>query len=217
MSGETPEAATWPGSPYDLKAKDFTDPLTAVLRELHVLEDKGEGEVTWNKTPFSYQVITAGATRFSRNWSTIVGALGGAGTIGSIIKALGYNSDQPAQAAAFTASAAFLLSATTIAIAIMVRADVGARGQASAAQYAARATIASAMMASSRYGRPIPTPPPPPEPRYMLKTKDAKWYAVKSFELTGGGRLAAVVGPDDSRIPGDEIDVLVPTNSWGAE
>jgi hypothetical protein len=208
------DAAQWPGTPYAPDAADLIKPLKAVLEELRVLEDTTQ-EVTWNKTPLSYQVISAGATRFSRNWSVIVAGFGGAGALASAIRGFGFDAEQSIEAATFTASAALLLGAAIIAIATMVKADVNARGSASAAQYAARASITCAMLTSSQYGRPVPPASPSPEPNYMIKTKQGEWHPVKSFQKTSTGVLVKV--DDGTLIPARQIDVIVPTSVWSRE
>jgi hypothetical protein len=216
MSSTASDLAEWPGTPYAPDAADFIRPLQAVLKELHVLEDTSEKEQrSLTKTPFSYEVITAGAMTFSRNWSVIIGALGGVGAITSAIKAAGYGSSQPIQAATFTASAAFLLAATVVAIAIMVKADVQARGAASSAQYAARASITSAMLASSRYGRPVAQPnptPPPPASNYLVEV-GGKWYPVNEFKQTAKGVVADLIGRDDD-VPVSQVKGITTSSVW---
>jgi hypothetical protein len=216
MSTDSPPTDEWPGNPYKADAADFIAPLSAVLQHLHVLEDTGEEKLrTLTNTPFSYEVITAGATAFSRNWSVVLGALGGVGGITSVVKALGYNSEHATQAATFTASAAVLFSATIVAIAIMVKADVQARGAASSAQYSARANIAAAMMASSRYGRPVPPPapaPPPPASNYLVQV-GGKWYPVNEFKQTAAGVVADLIGRDDD-VAIIEVDGITTSSVW---
>lgn len=216
MAAGVTESTTWPGAPYSPDAGDFVVPLSAVLKALHVLEDPDEEEErSVVNTPFSFQVITAGATAFSRNWSAIIGALGGAGAITSALKATGYGSAEPVLAAVFTASAAVLLSATVISVALMVTSDVRARAAASAAQYAARATITSAMMTSSRYGRPVaPTPPSPPAPasNYLVEV-GGKWYAVKEFKQTADGVVADLHGRDDV-VPMSRVNGITTSSVW---
>jgi len=57
--------------------------------------------------------------------------------------------------------AAILLSATVLAIAIIIRSDVLARGQASSAEYAARADVTTAMLtATYQWVQSTPEAPP---------------------------------------------------------
>src|ERR1700722_13286937 len=84
------------------------------------------------KTPYSLQDIKSGATTLTKLWAVAVAAAGGAPAVWAIIEGLansvgGSKSDVPLVRAAFVISGAVLLSAVSIAIAIIVRGDVAAR------------------------------------------------------------------------------------------
>jgi hypothetical protein len=193
----------WPGSAYDKEADDLSLPSQQLLKDLKLLE--GEGAPTLWRTPPSLQVITAGSTALSKGWASLVGIFGGAGAIWTALQGFGADpQDEPLQRAVFVASAAVILAAAVIAIAVIVRGDVTARAEASAAEYQARAHVATALLNSFQFGRFLPTPVQ--ETRYWLRAKDAhgrpepKWRGVVGFEHDEQQGLVAVVD-DGRRVP----------------
>lgn len=205
-------AVKWPGKAYDPEGDDLGVPLQQLLVDLHVLEKEGDKAGLF-VTPLSLQVITSGSTALAKGWSSFVGLLGGGVAITAAATALGYDSAEVIEAAVFTASAGIVAAATAVSIAIIVRADVLARATASAAQYEARAAIASALLNSAQYNIPIPPTPPTREPNYMLRTNDDRWHAVERFSLGDAGVLAKVRG-SDTPIPMAHMTAIIPTSSW---
>lgn len=209
-------AVKWPGKAYDETADDLGPPIQQLLVDLHVLEDESEaGKRTAFRTPFSLQVITAGATAMAKVWPVIITTLG---TVGgwSLWRGLGYDSNDPVPAAAFTLAAGLFAAAVVIGIAVIVRADVSARATATAAQYHARAQVTSALLSSSQYNVPLPPQPPAPALNYMLMTKDDRWHPVTSFRATSHGVVVAHVIDQDEPIPMAEVCALVPTTVWNS-
>jgi ketosteroid isomerase-like protein len=101
-------------------------------------------------TPASMQVIKSGALSITKRWTKIVSRVGGgvsgvlavfAGYVATVQKDLG----DPVTVALIGA-AALLASATALAIALFVKGDLEARGQATAARHAARGEIVAAFL-----------------------------------------------------------------------
>ncbi|HEU4514133.1 MAG TPA: hypothetical protein VFR87_13590 [Nocardioidaceae bacterium] len=137
MSRERP--VRWPGKAYAAEADDLGEPLQQLLRDLHVLEEKGDEKNLgpFRGTPYSVQVITAGATALGKGWAAVIGLVGGGGALAAGLTGLGYGSEEPLLAATFTA-----------------------------AQYEARAVISSALLGSANYNRPTAAAP---TPHYMAQ------------------------------------------------
>jgi hypothetical protein len=96
--------------------------------------------------------------------------------------------------AAFILGGSLLGVAVVLALAIIVRADVSGRATASAAQYNARAAVATALLTSF-----VSPPAPPVEvPGYEIKVRggDNSWLPVERFVWIRGG-LFARVGNDN--------------------
>jgi hypothetical protein len=101
-------------------------------------------------TPASMQVIKSGALSITKRWTKIVSRVGGgvsgvlavfAGYVGTVQKDLG-----DSVTVALIGAAALLASATALAIALFVKGDLEARGQATAARHAARGEIVAAFL-----------------------------------------------------------------------
>jgi hypothetical protein len=204
----------WPGKAYDAAGEDLGGPIQQLLIDLHVLENEDDHKDMgpFTGTPFSIQVITAGATALAKVWPGLIALLGGGGAIAVGLEALGYGSDQPAQAAAFTLAAAILGSAVAISIAVIVKADVSARAMASAAQYHARSEVTGALLRSSQYNVPVPAVVPPAL-NYLVMTRDQQWYAVQGFRLTPNGVVVDLIGRDHP-IPITEVAGITPSTVW---
>jgi hypothetical protein len=128
--------------------------LAQLLTALQLLATDGDRKnavnKTWrDRTPASMQVIKSGALSLTKAWSTWVAGAGGlsavvaAGTafFGSLRSDLG----DPI-IVALVAGASLILSATGIALALFIKGDLEARGQATAARHAGRAEVASAFL-----------------------------------------------------------------------
>lgn len=211
MSREKP--VKWPGRAYSADAEDLGEPLQQLLQDLHVLEREGDEHDLgpFRGTPYSVQVITAGATALGKGWTAVVGFLGGGGALAAGLQGLGYASEEPLLAATFTASAAVLLAAVAVSIAVMVRADVSARATASAAQYRARADISSALLSSGNYNRPAPAVPSAPASRYMARVGD-RWFPVKEFRQGVNGVVADLVGASEVEV--SKLAGVTSTDAW---
>ncbi len=141
MPSDSNNQASWPPN---------TSPARALLEDLNLLETKDDqlrGNSLWS-TPWSLQVITAGATSATKWVASIGGAAGLMASIGTAVTALNAGDNVPLQLVAVGALAV-ILSATILAIALMVRADVGARASVTAAEYQARALLASTYLQAS--------------------------------------------------------------------
>ncbi len=204
----------WPGKAYDEDGDDLGAPLQQLLIDLHVLEKEGDvGAVTWTQTPPSVQVITAGATTLGKYWPAVIAFFGGGGAIATGIKGWGLGTgNSVTERAVLTASAAGLAAAVAIAVAIMVRADVGSRALASAAQYQARASVASALLTSGHYNVPLPPDPAPPVAHYMLQT-GGRWYPVREFASSDSGVVAYLVD-NPAPVPLSQVSGLVTNDAW---
>jgi hypothetical protein len=141
----------WPGQPTSLDS-DLLQPTGDLLRGLALLEnnpDPGTQEAqtaastsAFGATPYSMQVITAGSLALSKTAMRIITGLGGFAAVGATVSSFFQNLD-PAPQVALLGGAAIVLAASAISIAIVVRADVSARGSAQAAEYQARGLVAS--------------------------------------------------------------------------
>ncbi len=188
-----------------------TPHLKNFLVDLHVLEKDGEAATLIGGTPPSQQVITAGGTSFAKWWTGIAGAGLGGGALVQGLRAAGNDGSDGASPDVLTVSAAVMASVAVLAIAIIIRADVSARAVASAAEYQARAAIATALINSFQYEAPAPGPVAP-EPKHVVRTKRDEWAAVRHFEWDDGKLVARV---DDTRtIPVGELAWVTPTGVW---
>jgi hypothetical protein len=134
------------------------------------------------KTPYSLQDIKSGATALTKLWAVAVAAAGGAPAIWAIIEGLansvgGSKSDVPLVRAAFVISGAVLLSAVSIAIAIIVRGDVAARATAHAARRSAEGAIVSSVLANYRFALPS---------GWLVKKTDGTYLKIDQLNWAGG-------------------------------
>jgi hypothetical protein len=176
MTNPTP---TWPSS--------AGSSIQALIENLRAVgQSDAEANHKVNVTPYSLQVLQAGATALSRRWAVIVAAAGGLPALlaifQSITNKLGRQDHSDVVRAAFLVSGSVLLSTVVIAVAIIVRSDVMARATATAAQKQAEATIAVASLTSYQFAQ---TPPAPIGP-FLLKKKDGTIQKVESFAISNG-------------------------------
>lgn len=193
----------WPaGKAYDESAEDLGLPIRNLLYGLRLLEnpeDEGKG-VGFKETPQSLQVLTSGATSVTKLYAALATAVGGGSALFTGITAI-WGSFKDLQQAVLMASAAVLGSAVVIAVAVMVRGDVSSRARAHAAEYEARAAVATAMIDSIKSA--MPEPPVVRETRYSIRKNGEKtWHQVKAFELSDGTVIA--------KTQGDEV----PSTEW---
>lgn len=175
----TDVAPTWPGSAG-----------TSIQQLIEQLRNAGKADAENNRdrfgTPYSLQVMKAGATTLSKRWAAIVAAAGGLPALGTIVQSmtntLGRQDNDPLVRAAFLVSGSVLLSTVVIAVAIIVRSDVTARATAAAAQKHAEAEIAVASLTSYQFAREIPPPIGP----FLLKKKDGSIHKIDSFRMANG-------------------------------
>lgn len=148
-------------------------------------------------TPYSLQVITAGSLSFSQQAVKIVTALGGSAAILAAIKAIWFTSGS-AERASIVAGAAVVLAALIISLAIIVRSDVQARATAQAAEYEARARIASVFLQTAERTQPGPTPAA--TRKYWLTKDDSQaWLEVDHF-AADGNKLVAVLADQNKTV-----------------
>jgi hypothetical protein len=187
----------WPGKGYDPEGTDLSQPMRQLLVDLNLLENPTpDDKAHWRfGTPRSLQVITSGASSISK---LVVGAVGGVGGLSALATGLnGFfgkvgpnNLDTPMVRTAFIVAGALLGAAVAISLAIVVRADVSARAASTAAQFDARARVASALLRSYV----APAVAPPAETPYAVQTKDNSWHLVKEFRWQDGRAVAVVEG-----------------------
>lgn len=206
--------AKWLGEGYPpAQGTKKWPPFRHFLVDLNVLEKDGEEAKLFRGTPPSLQVITAGGTAMAKWWTGLAAAGFGGSALVQGLKALNWlpGADvEGLQQAVLTGSAAFVAAAAAIAIAVIVRADVSGRAVASAAEYQARAAIATALIQSFQYesGPPVAAP----EPKHVIRTRRGEWEAVRQFEWLDGrmvGRVSAT-----KTIPVREISWITPSGVW---
>lgn len=202
----------WPAADGDLLG-----PMQGVLEGIAVLETKEDQSSAEKKensllsftqatTPYSLQVITAGALAFSQQAAKVVAGLGGVTAILAAIKGIWYTSNST-EAAAMVGGAAFVLAALFVALAVIVRSDVQARSLAQAAEYQARARVAATFLEGTE-GRKANASE---EVRmYWLRRSGLQAFqAVDHFEVRGNGFVAVLADQTKTEVPPNEIDVVI--------
>jgi hypothetical protein len=187
----------WPGKGYDPEGTDLSQPMRQLLIDLNLLESPATGEkVSLRRgTPHSLQVMTSGATSISK---LVVGAVGGIGGLSALATGLnGFfgkvgpdNLDTPLVRTAFIIAGALMGMAVAVSLAIVVRADVSARAESSAAQFTARAQVAAALLQSYV----APAIAPAEETSYAVRTTDDSWHKVLEFRWDHNGVVAVIDG-----------------------
>ena len=187
----------WPSKGYDPEGADLSKPTQQLLVDLKLLPDpESKEKVGWIAgTPESLQVMTAGATSISK---LVIGAVGSLGGLGALATGLnGFfvgvgpdNLDTPLVRTAFILGGALIAGAVAISLAIVARSDVTARAQATAAQFEARAKVASAVLDS------YVTPPlaAKQETSYAVQTNGDSWHVVEEFRWQDNTIVAVIDG-----------------------
>ncbi|GIH11544.1 hypothetical protein Rhe02_96110 [Rhizocola hellebori] len=213
MASNGDNRVRWPGNAFSAQGDDLASPIKILLEQLRLLEtfDK-QDRVSLGGTPLGLQVITAGASSMAKWWTWVVAALGGGTALIAGIKGLPGKADS-SQRTMFIAALAVLLGAVTIAIALIVRADLSARAVASAAQYGARSAVAAALLENLQHAGPAAPAPPGPQAAaghmgYVVKRRgENNWAAVKSFAWEADGTIAVVT--EDRKILSKDVEALV--------
>lgn len=138
-----------PGAPIQSEATDIADPLRVLLVDLGLLEsstDLEKGVSLTGGTPASLQVIKAGALSVTKAWTALTASAGFAGASATLIAAWKAASDN--LQIALIGGASLILAATAIAIALIVRGDVGARAATTVELYRSRAQISNSFLAA---------------------------------------------------------------------
>jgi len=165
-NGATGTTTTPPRKPEEpqmsqvLKPLKWAEPATAVqpsvsldtlLQGLQLLatdeaRDKAKDETGWTaETLSSMQVIKSGTLAITKFWSKTVAAAGGGAAalltiVGGYLKIFRENVGDPIAVSLF-AGAALVLAAASIALAVIIKGDLDARGIATAARTEARAAV----------------------------------------------------------------------------
>ena len=208
---------TWPAANADLlkPTKDLLEGVAVLEGEddINVAsgsappKDQPFNPFSSSTTPYSLQVITAGSLAFSRQASKIVTALGGSAAILAAIKAIWFTSGAT-EIATIIAGAVVLLAAVFVSLAIIVRSDVQARATAQAAEYEARARIASAFLQTAERAQPGSTPAA--VRRYWLKRAGSQaWLAVDHFEAGANGFIAVLADQNSTEVQAMNIEMVV--------
>jgi len=158
-------------------------------------------------TPYSLQVITAGSLAFSQQAVKIVTALGGSAAILAAIKAIWFTSGA-AEKAAIIAGAAAVLVAVFISLAIIVRSDVQARATAQAAEYDARARIASVFLQTAESAQPGSIPAATRK-YFLRRTGSQAWLEVDHFEASANGFIAVLADQNKTEVLAANIEMTV--------
>jgi hypothetical protein len=131
-----------PVSFLNKRADDLGQPTKALVSNLNLIEEGDPEAPTFFGTPFGKQVITSGAT-FITKLTTGAFSLAGLGAaIYTFYEGFPAGSDRPV----LWACATVLLAVVALTVALIVRADVMGRAMAMAAEYNARAQVASAYL-----------------------------------------------------------------------
>jgi hypothetical protein len=129
---------------------DLGPPLAQLLVDLDIRgsdDDRttaGSASAAFTGTPVSVAIIEAGATAASKGWAVAIGGLGGATAVWSWIN--GFWSDAGAARGAIAVAVAVVVAACALGAALIMYGDVRARGEGAAAQYHARAEVATAFL-----------------------------------------------------------------------
>ena len=160
----------WPDTivSTDKKDTDLGPPLTQLLVDLGIKgtttgETSAEDPLTAVKgTPVSVSIIEAGATAASKGWAALIAALGGATAVWGAVT--NFWKSESAIQGSLVIAAAVVIAACALGVALIMYGDVRARGQGAAAQYSARAAIATAFLHGATIAVKIPGAVSDPQP-----------------------------------------------------
>jgi len=116
----------------------------------------GDARTAFTGAPQSIAIIEAGATAASKGWAAAISALGGATAVWAAVSH--FWESQPAVQGTLIVGAAVVIAACALGAALIMYGDVQARGQAAAAQYPARASVAAAFLSGARCDHQHPLP-----------------------------------------------------------
>ena len=140
----------FPGKLVDPSAEDLAAPLQQLLRDLGLLEsseDAAKGAKLIDGTPPSLQVIKAGTLSVTKAWATLTASAGFAGALTTLLAAWKAAPDN--LQITLVGGASVIIAATAIAIALIVRGDVGARAATSTELYRSRAQVSNSFLAAA--------------------------------------------------------------------
>lgn len=135
----------FPGNTYAPHATDLAAPTAELLRALGLLE-AANATATLGGTPESVQVIRAGATTLSKVTTGLLAAGGVAATWLSYVQLEWQAAGETVRVAGLI-GLALIIAAVAFGIAMIVRADVLGRSQATAARIEAQGVLASRFLA----------------------------------------------------------------------
>ena len=179
----------WPDTivSSDKTDTDLGPPLTQLLVDLGIkgtAADEtlaGAPSTALKGTPVSVSIIESGATAASKGWATLIAALGGGTAVWGAVTNF-WKSESGIQGN-LVIGAAVVIAACALGVALIMYGDVRARGQGAAAQYTARAAIATAFLQGATIAVKIPAavsgpqpdkaapPPPPPDGSADIRTE----------------------------------------------
>lgn len=152
----------WPHDSVSSSAadKDLGLPLKQLLQDLDIMgtpddvKKADQSSTALKRLPVSISIIEAGATAASKGWAFVVAALGGGTAVWGAATDF-WNGQPPETRGTLVIAAAVVIAACALGAALIMYADVRARGQGAAAQYYARASIASAFLCGAAAARGI--------------------------------------------------------------
>jgi hypothetical protein len=181
-------------------AQDITDTvnLDELLQGLRLLasddDRKKNSQEKWDgETPASVQVIDSGALKITQELTKLAKNAGGLGALAvlasgglaTILKIFTNSNISNSIIVTLFGGAFLLLSATAIAVALLVGGDLLARGGASAARHQARGQVAAAFLGATASLHDTPksqAPAPVPSPPASIPTPDPQAVAPASAE-----------------------------------
>lgn len=135
----------------DEKDNDLGPPLAQLLADIGIKGTRDDEEEAHSAStavtglPVSVSIIEAGATAASKAWAAAIALLGGGTAVWAAATDF-WNGQDPQTRGALVIAAAIVIAACALGAALIMYGDVRARGQGAAAQYCARASVASAFL-----------------------------------------------------------------------
>ena len=173
---------------------DLLSPLQAILRGVNILPAEGDRVTLRGGTPDSVAIIEAGATALSKVWAIVVASLGGAGAIGAAVAGFWKSAQPSVQGRLVTASGAVVVAAL-VALAVIVAVDVYGRALGAAAQYRARAQLATTWIALAHQPlSPAESATPEPVSARSVLTGLAAGGRIVAVTKTAGGEAGHLGG-----------------------